>query len=146
MPLKKSPKKMNNTNNKQSVALIIFGICLLLATVAGSLWMAKDVIKKEQPPVDVDRVQLAMPKTYFPTDIRIGFVNNTSDTLRTVRFRADYRSPNAEKLHWTRVVECRELFLPPGERWKGKCFFNGSPPPKRTRYNAAVFLKTLATQ
>lgn len=125
-----------------------FAGALILATIAlvvGYLWLTNIPIQDDQP-VTIDRVQLAMPDTYFPTEIRVGFKNYTGDSLHTVRFLAEYRSPNARRTYWTRTVVCEDLFLGPKDRWQGKCFFEGSTPRKRYYPNAAVFLETLSTR
>lgn len=129
-----------NTFIKTLTFLCLTGLIGIIVTVfIGTGYGYFQLVHKS--PVEVHRVQLAMPDTYFPTDLRIGLENQTTDTLRKVQFIADYKSPNTGQIYWTRLVECETDRLAPGDRWQGKCFFKGTPPEKRNRPNAAVFLE-----
>jgi hypothetical protein len=124
-----------------------FAIFLLLVFLFASCEFACEFeTENDFRRVEVQRVQLATPDTYFPTDLRIRLKNTGDSPIDTVRFKATYKSPNSQRKYWTRLVDCPTENLNPGEVWQGKCYFDGNPPEKRNYPNASVFLQPAVIQ
>jgi hypothetical protein len=94
--------------------------------------------------VDIERVRLITPSTYFPPEIQVKHRNVGESPIRAVEHTVKYRSPMIDSTYWTRDIICRYDSLRPGEAYNSRCdWINENVPPTRSRVdrqpNAALF-------
>lgn len=96
--------------------------------------------------VDVERVRLITPDTYFPPEVQVKHRNTGEEPIRSIKHTVEYRSPVVDTTYWTRKIICHYDGdgLRPGESFNSRCDWKGGDiPPTRNRVdrkpNAALF-------
>lgn len=123
---------------KPTVRQVVFFLVALFLL----FWLSKNKIGDTA--VEIERVRLITPSTYFPPEVQVKHRNISEEPIRAVKHTVEYRSPVVDTTYWTRDIICRYDSLRPGEAYNSRCdWINQNVPPTRNRVdrepNAALF-------